>query len=59
VNGPAHLLHKSLLAELVSSRHERLGDALVEAQAAYARTGALPELLAIYHLFGDPALRLR
>ncbi len=26
------------------------------AQEAYAETGAFPALLAIYHLFGDPAL---
>jgi hypothetical protein len=31
----------------------------VAAQAAYADTGAFPELLAIYHLLGDPALRIR
>ena len=29
------------------------------AQEAYASTGAFPELLSIYHLLGDPALRLR
>jgi hypothetical protein len=56
---PAHVLHKALLAEIVSGRHERLGDAVLAAQAAYADSGAFPELLAIYHLFGDPALRLR
>ena len=26
---------------------------------AYAETGMMPELLAVYHLFGDPGLRLR
>ena len=36
----------------------RLGDAILAAQGAYADTGALPELLSIYHLFGDPALML-
>ena len=30
-----------------------------QAQQAYAETGALPELLSIYHLLGDPALTLR
>lgn len=39
--------------------HTRLGDALLEAQKAYAETGAFHELLSIYHLFGDPALSLR
>ena len=29
------------------------------AQKAYAETGALPELLSIYHLLGDPATRIR
>ena len=56
---PAHLLHEALLAEIASGRHERLGDAVVAAQRTYADSGAFPELLSIYHLFGDPALRLR
>jgi hypothetical protein len=56
---PAHVLHKALLAEILSGRHERLGDAVLAAQSAYADSGAFPELLVIYHLFGDPALRLR
>jgi hypothetical protein len=59
LNEPAHLLHRALAAEIVSGRHSRLGDALMAAQAAYAETGAFPELLRIYHLFGDPALALR
>jgi thiamine phosphate synthase YjbQ (UPF0047 family) len=29
------------------------------AQSACADSGAFPELLSIYHLFGDPALRIR
>ncbi len=56
---PAHLYHKALWGELVLGGHERLGDAILLAQKAYAETGAFPELLLIYHLFGDPALRLR
>jgi hypothetical protein len=58
LNQPAHLFHQILLTELVSGKHRRLGDSLLAAQAAYARTGAFPELLSIYHLLGDPALRL-
>jgi hypothetical protein len=48
-----------LLRELTNPARLRLGDALLAAQGAYAETGAFPELLSIYHLFGDPALRLR
>ena len=59
LNTPAHLYHKALLTELISGSHERLGDAVLAAQEAYAETGAFPELLTIYHLLGDPALRLR
>jgi hypothetical protein len=59
VSGPAHVYHKALLAEIASGRHARLGDAVMAAQASYAATGAFPELLAIYHLFGDPATRIR
>jgi len=42
----------------VSGRHDRLGDALLAAQRAYAETGLLPELVSIYHLLGDPGMRI-
>ena len=58
LNAPAHRYHKALLRELLSGEHNRLGDAVLEAQKRYADTGAFPELLSIYHLFGDPALRI-
>ena len=38
----------------INGAHERLGDAVMAAQAAYADTGALPELLLIYQLLGTP-----
>jgi hypothetical protein len=56
---PAHVFHKALVSELLSGKHERLGDAVTAAQAAYAVSGNFPELLRIYILLGDPALRLR
>lgn len=59
LDGPAHVLHKALLAELLSGRHRRLGDAVLAAQSVYASSGDFPELLQIYHLLGDPALTLR
>jgi hypothetical protein len=59
LNEPAHVLHKALLSELLSRNHQRLGDAVVAAQVAYAGSGLFPELLRIYHLLGDPALALR
>jgi len=59
VDGPAHQYHRALVGELVSGRHERLGDAVLAAQGVYAETGLLPELLSIYHLFGDPATPIR
>jgi hypothetical protein len=59
LNDPAHLFHKALLEEIVNGNHQRLGDAVLAGQAAYAETGAFPELLSIYHLLGDPALKLR
>lgn len=55
---PAHLFHQAIVSELASGRHERLGDAIAAAQARYAASGAFPELLSIYHLLGDPALKL-
>ena len=56
---PAYEYHQALLAEIESGRHLRLGDAVLAAQSAYADGGSFPELLAIYHLFGDPALKIR
>ena len=59
LNEPAQKFHRALLEEMLSLRHRRLGDAFLAAQATYAETGALPELVQVYHLFGDPALKLR
>ena len=59
VDQPAHAFHRALMAELVSGRHARLGDAFLAAQLEYARSGQMPELLSVYHLFGDPALTIR
>jgi len=59
LDGPAHLYDRAVVGELLSGRHERLGDALLAAQRLYAETGAMPELLSIYHLLGDPGMRIR
>ncbi len=59
LNDAAHRYHRALVAEWASGKHERLGDALLAAQSAYAGTGSFPELLSIYHLLADPALRIR
>jgi peptidase C25-like protein len=59
LHDPADVFHQALLRELTSGQHERLGDAVFAAQVDYAQTGAFPELLSIYHLLGDPALRIR
>jgi hypothetical protein len=56
---PAHRFHKALLDEIVNRKYQRLGDAILAGQSDYANTGAMPELLSIYHLLGDPALNLR
>jgi len=59
LNDPARRFHQALLEEMVNGGHVRLGDAVLAGQSAYSETGAFPELLNIYHLLGDPALRLR
>jgi len=59
LDGPAHLFHRALMQELTTGQHARVGDALLAAQKTYAQTGAFPELLSVYHLFGDPAMRIR
>ena len=59
LDAPAHRFHQMLLDELFHQGHQRLGDAVLKAQGDYAASGALSELLSIYHLLGDPALLLR
>jgi len=59
LDGPAHQYHRALMAELTGGTHTRLGDAILAAQAAYAATGLMPELLSVYHLLGDPATVIR
>jgi hypothetical protein len=56
---PAHRYHQAVVEEILSGGHARLGDAILAAQEEYAASGHLPELLSIYHLLGDPALRIR
>lgn len=55
----AERFHLALMQEIGRGAHGRLGDAVLAAQGAYADSGSPPELLAIYHLLGDPALTLR
>lgn len=56
---PAHQLYRELMNELTDGTHDRLGDAVLAAQEAYADTGAVPELLSVYRLLGDPAMPIR
>jgi hypothetical protein len=58
-NNAAQMYHQAVLGEIESGRHSRLGDAILAAQSAYADSGAFPELLSIYHLFGDPSMKVR
>ena len=59
LDGPAHQYHRALMAELTSGRHQRLGDAVLAAQQAYAQSGLMPELVSVYHLLGDPATKIQ
>jgi hypothetical protein len=59
LDGPAHLYHRAVVAEVTSGRHARLGDAILAAQEIYSASGAMPELLSVYHIFGDPATKVR
>jgi hypothetical protein len=59
LNDPAHRFHQALLEELTSGEHATLGDAMLAAQSRYADRGEFLELLTIFHLFGDPALKLQ
>lgn len=53
------VFHKTLVAELAQKDDPRLGDVVLAVQAAYADSGTFPELIGNYHLFGDPAVRIR
>jgi hypothetical protein len=59
----SHVLFRSAYIQdarqLLFGGHARLGDAVPAAQGHYAQAGALPEMLSICHLFGDPAMRLQ
>ena len=59
VHWAARLYHELLIAEFNSGGHDRLGDAVLAAQSAYADTGARSEHLSIYQLLADPALKIR
>jgi hypothetical protein len=59
LDGPAHQFHRAVVGEMASGTHERLGDAILAAQKAYAQSGLMPELLAVYQLLGDPGMKLR
>jgi len=54
---PAQQLVRYFFEELKANRE--LGQAFLNARARYAREGLDPDLLLIYSLFGDPALRLK
>jgi len=57
----AHVFHRAIVSRLESRAFDRLGDLILAAEADYidAPLPALPELLTTYHLFGDPALKVR
>jgi hypothetical protein len=59
LDAPAHHFDRALMAQITGGENERLGDAVLAAQKTYAETGLMPELLAIYHLLADPAMRIR
>jgi len=59
VHWAARVYYETLIEELTSGRHERLGDALLAAQERYLDSGARPDLLRTYQLLADPALRIR
>ena len=59
LDGPAHIFHRALVNQIANGNHPRLGDAVLAAQQAYAFSGHMPELLGVYNLFGDPAMKIQ
>ena len=55
--GPS--LHRAVMRRSPADSSPRIGDAILAAQKTYAQSGAFPELLSLYHLFGDPAMKAR
>ena len=55
-NDAAHVFHSVFVQRLESGSYQRIGDLVLDAQTDYADSGAFPDLLRLYHLFGDPAL---
>jgi hypothetical protein len=58
-NDAAHVYHSAVVERLQSGAYSRIGDLILDAQVDYANSGAFPELLGLYHLFGDPALKIK
>jgi Peptidase family C25 len=58
-HGEAAILGRAFYRRLLDPQPPLLGDAVRGALADYAAAGALPEMLAIYNLLGDPALQVR
>jgi hypothetical protein len=59
LDAPAHRLHLALMRQLLSPGNRTIGDAFLAAQAEYTQEGGSADVIAVYHLFGDPAMRLR
>ena len=60
LDGPAHQYHRAVMAELTSgtARAARRRDPR-RAGRPTRETGLMPELLTVYQLLGDPAMRIR
>jgi hypothetical protein len=58
-HGSERGLTELLLDQIFKGAHERLKDAVLAAQTAYANRGLFDELLSIYHLLGYSVLELR
>jgi hypothetical protein len=57
LDGPAHQYHWARI-ELTSGRYARLRRRASGRAAAYAQSGLMPELIWVYQLLGDPAVRV-
>ena len=57
LDGPAHQFHRAVMAELTGATTSGSATPILAAQRAYAQTGLMPELLTVYQLLGDPAMK--
>ncbi|MDH3255552.1 MAG: hypothetical protein OEM62_11205, partial [Acidobacteriota bacterium] len=59
LNSEARILNQALVTKLAEGGAVTVGEAVLEAQHAYAEAGRYRFMLEIYNIIGDPAVRIQ